>query len=175
MTQGKGSKFENSIGAQVARAVKNANITPGYGSAEQAHESRRNAKGQVPKGLQTGGKFKRSPIAISEREELARKKKLRAGQAKGAWVEASNKIDGKKMSGVAQWISRHDAGGYGDATKAGSGLKYTIELINRTSYIKKIQSGKAIAQAVAYGLKNGYKRMAKIIEKEIEKANRANA
>ena len=77
------------------------------------------------------------------------------------------------MSGVAQWIERHNTGGYGEAVKSGNGMKYTVELQNRTPYLRSIQTGKAIAQAAAFGLKNGFKRLQKIIDKEIEKANRA--
>ena len=139
-------------------------------------EAHRNAKrnGVVPKRQfrKEKGKPWLDLISKAELEQYKRKTQKKAGRAKGAWVEACNKIGGPKMSGVAQWIEEDTTGGYGEAVKSGDGLKYTVELKNRTPYLQSIQTGKAIAQAAAFGLKNGFKRIAKIIEKEIEKANR---
>ncbi len=173
MNAGKGAKFQSSIGGQVYRAAQNANVTGRPGNAAEVHRAARDSRGQVPKELTTQGRFKRDPVEIAQREEQARRQKSKAGRAKGAWVEAANDIGGAKMSGVAQWIERHNTGGYGEAVKSGSAMKYTVELKNRTPYLRSIQTGKAIAQAAAFGLKNGFKRIVKITEKEIEKANRA--
>jgi hypothetical protein len=138
-------KFQQSIGAQVARAVKNANITPGGGSADQAHNSRRNAKGQVPKGLPTGGQFKRRPIEISEREALAEKKKKAAGALKGAWLDAGRKSwPGLKVAKFFSPLMNN-----GGAIKRGRGWDHHVELTNTLNYGSKQMSDKDIKLALS--------------------------
>ena len=175
LTTGIGKKFERSIGFQVDTAWMGANLGayPATNDMRQAHmQARRN--GVIPFRKFRRQKDKPWLYLISGEERSAYKKTVqaKAGRAKGAWVQAANAIGGAKMSGVAQWIDRHNTGGYGEAVKSGEGLRYTVELRNRTPYLRSIQTGKAIADAAAYGLKNGFKRLQKIIDKEIEKANR---
>lgn len=176
LSKSKGDKFQKSIGTQVDRAWFGTNLGafPATTDMREAHyQARRH--GVVPKRLfrKEKGKPWLGLIPVTERDAYKVKAQAKAGRAKGAWVQAANDIGGPKMSGVAQWIDRHNTGGYGEAIKSGKGLEYTVELRNRTPYIESIQTTKAIAQAAAYGLKNGFKRIAKIIDKEIEKANRA--
>lgn len=173
LNDAKGAKFQSSIGGQVYRAVQNANVKGASGGAAQVHKRSRNSRGQVPRDLVATGKFQREPISIAEREQHAKVQKQKAGRAKGAWVEAANKIGKAKLSGIAQWIQRHATGGYGECHKTGEGLKHTVTLENRTPYLGKIQKDRDIAAAVAYGLKNGFKRIQKIIDKQAEKASRA--
>lgn len=175
LTAEKGAQFQKSIGSQVDRAWFGTNLGafPQTTDMREAHyQARRN--GVVPKRLfrKEKGKPWLDLISSADRDAYKLKAQAKAGRAKGAWVEAANAIGGGKMSGVAQWILRHATGGYGEAIKSGEGLKYTVELKNRTPYLQHIQTERAIAQAVAYGLKNGFSRITKIIEKEIEKANR---
>jgi hypothetical protein len=171
LTDKGGSEFQNSIGGQVIKAVKNANVMGIQGNAEQVHKKARRF-GRVPKNLVTEGRFQRSPIPIAEREELARKKKALAGRAKGAWIEAGNQATGKAITRIPAWVNRHKNGGYGSAIKTGVGLDHKITLTNRTPYLRFIQPDKMIAEATVFGLKSGYKRIQTIVNKLAEKANR---
>lgn len=172
VNQAVGEKYKKSIAKQVSRAVRNANVIGIDGDASTVHRRARDRKGQVPKSLKTDGQFKRRPIETEDREAQIRKAQAKAGRAKGAWLEAANGIGGK-TSGIARWISDHATGGYGSCRKTGEGMKHKITLENRTPYLSKIQTDRDVAQATVTGMKNAFKQMQKIIDKEIEKANRA--
>lgn len=171
LTNQSGDHFQSSIGNQVYRAIQHANVMGTPGQPEEVHNLVRR-KGVVPKSLVTQGQFKRDPISVADRETLARKKKALAGRAKGAWIEAGNKAQNKKMTRIPAWVNRHNNSGYGDAKKSGIGLKHTIELENKTPYLRYIQPDKKIAEATGYGLKSGFKRLETMIKKMEEKANR---
>ena len=170
----KGEKFKKSIGHQVDRVWFGA--FPATTDMKAAHYSARNGsrKGTVPHRLfrKEKGKPWLDLIPGTERDSYKRKAQAKAGRAKGAWVEAANAIGGPKLSGIADWIGRHASGGFGSASKTGKGLDYQVTLENRTPYLGRILPDATVAKSMANGLKNGFTRLQKIIEKEIEKANR---
>jgi len=163
--------LEGTVAKQAHRAISNANVTGKVGTAAIVHRQIRDNRGRVPKGIADEGRNKREPIGTGERNSHVDKQVKKAGRAKAAWIEAGEKVNGKKIN-VKQWISRHVGAGFGDAKKKGKGLKYSVEISNSTPYIGKIQSPGNVASAVGIALKNGFTRLQKIIDKEIEKANR---
>lgn len=171
LTVKKGEEFQSSIGRQVYRAVNNANVTGKPGTAAEVHLKARR-KGVVPKSLVMHGQFQREPISVFDREQLAREKKSLAGRAKGAWIEAGDQALGKQITRIPAWIARHRTSGYGAAKKSGFGLNHSIELENKTPYLRFIQKDKLIAEAMTYGMKSGFKRIQIIVDKLTEKANR---
>lgn len=171
LTVKKGDSFKKSIGGQVYRAVINANVMGTPGTPEEVH-NRVRRKGVVPKSLVMEGQYKREPISVFDREQLAREKKALAGRAKGAWIEAGDQALGKQITRIPAWIARHRVSGYGAAKKSGFGLNHTIELENKTPYLRFIQPDKKIAEATTYGMKSGLKRIQIIVDKLTEKANR---
>lgn len=113
-------------------------------------------------------------ITKPEAEAYIRKQQEKAGRVKAAWVTAVNAIGKSRMSGIPQWITRHVGSRYGNCIKTGEGLRHEITLENSVPYMtERLQSQRNILAAAADGLKNGYKRIQIIINKEIEKANRA--
>ena len=174
----KGEKFKKSIGHQVDRVWFGVNMGafPATTDMKAAHYSARNGsrKGTVPHRLfrKEKGKPWLDLIPGTERDSYKRKAQAKAGRAKGAWVEAANAIGGPKLSGIADWIGRHASGGFGSASKTGKGLGYQVTLENRTPYLGRILPAATVAKSMANGLKNGFTRLQKIIDKEIEKANR---
>ena len=168
-----GKKFAGSIAKQVSRAIRNANVTGRGGSAEDVHKSVRDSRGRVSRDLETSGQYKRKPVDFSERDALIKKQIGKSGRAKGAWIEAGDKVTGKKTTGVASWISRHRKEGYGDARKSGDGINYAVEISNKTPYIRKFQPQEMIDQSVEKGVASEMRRLERLIKKEIEKANRA--
>jgi len=172
-----GAKFKESIGYQVDRAWLGVNLGafPATTDMKAAHYAARNGsrKGTVPHRLfrKEKGKPWLGLIPGTERESYKKKAQAKAGRAKAAWVEAANAIGGPKLSGIADWIGRHVGGGFGSASKTGKGLDYQVTLENRTPYLGRILPDTTVAKSMAAGLKNGFTRLQKIIEKEIEKAN----
>lgn len=178
LTAAKGDKFKQSIGHQVDRAWIGTNLGafPASREMEPAHKRARNGsrRGQVAQQIfrREKGKPWLKLISIEEREAYKKKAEGKAGRAKWAWIEAANDIGGKKLSGIPEWISRHSGSGYGSASKTGKGLNYTVTLHNRTPYMQRILPERTVAVTVVTGMKNGFTRIQKIIEKAIEKANR---
>ena len=158
------------VAKQAHRAISNANVQGIQGSAASVHKKARDRRGRVPKDLATQGQYKRSPISFSERNAHVDKQVKKIGQAKAAWIEAGEKVDGTKIT-VQKWLRTHVGGGFGSATKKGKGMGYSVELENSTPYIKSIQFTEDTAAAVATALKNGFKWMQTTIAKEIEKSN----
>ena len=158
------------VAKQAHRAISNANVQGIQGTAASVHNKARDRRGRVPKDLATRGQYKRSPISFSERNAHVDKQVKKIGQAKAAWIEAGEKVDGTKIT-VQKWLRTHVGGGFGSATKKGKGMGYSVELENSTPYIKSIQFTEDTAAAVAAALKNGFKWMQTTIAKEIEKAN----
>ena len=174
----KGEKFKKSIGHQVDTVWFGVTLGafPASTDMKAAHHAARNGarKGTVP--FRRFRKEKGNPwkelIPVTERDSYKRKMQAKAGRAKGAWIEAGNAIGGPKLSGIAEWINRHATGGFGSVTKTGTGLEYILTLENKTPYMSRILPPATVEETHALGLKNGFKRILKIIEKELEKANR---
>ena len=152
-----GKAFEGSIRKQVHRSIKNANIYGGSQNAAEAHQSRRNRKGQRSNKLPTEGQFKRTPIDLSDRFDLAKKKALNAGLSKGAWIDAGESLDGKKIAGLPKWIKRHLKNGSSqiDETKSG----FVIYLTNRITFIAASMKDSDIKIALATAYRKNLKRM----------------
>jgi hypothetical protein len=159
------------VAKQAHRAIRNANVQGIQGTAASVHTKARDRRGRVPKDLATQGKYKRSPISFSERNAHVDKTVKKIGQAKAAWIEAGEKVDGTKIT-VQKWLRTHVGGGFGSATKKDKGMNYSVELQNSTPYIKSIQFTEDTAAAVATALKSGFKWMQTTIDKQIEKTNR---
>jgi hypothetical protein len=163
-----GAAFQASIGKQVARAVRAANVAGTPGSADLVHQNVR-TKGQVPRGLKTQGQFNRKPITLEDKNQLVNEKQAKAGKAKGAWIAAGEAIDGKKMQGIAKWIRRH-AMRNGIAKIKSEGMGSVIYLTNSLSYIDKIQPKSVIDTALKRGYWRAWRHMTitvKKIRKEI--------
>ena len=169
----KGKQFEENIRKQIeqVRWEVNAGITA-QNSIEAAHNAAR--RGGKVRLRSIRSKDYKDIIKKDEVEPYIRKQQAKAGRAKAAWVTAVNSINKSKMSGIPKWIARHVGSSYGMCHKSGKGMQHKIVLENLTPYMTtRMQNSKAVAQAAVDGLKNGYKRIQKIIDKEIEKANRA--
>jgi hypothetical protein len=108
---------------------------------------------------------------MGQKEEYKRKVVKKAGRAKAAWVTAGNKLKMGNLSGIPKWISRHVGNSWGDVSFIGSGVRFTIALINKTPYIRAIQPDSAIKKALKQGMINGYKRMETIIKKKTKQLN----
>jgi hypothetical protein len=166
-----GEKLASSIAKQVRRATRHGNVIGQEGSAGSVHAKNRNSKGQIPKGLSTLGKFKRSPIPLEDVSGLVKKKMENAGIAKGAWFAAVNQVSGKKITGVAKWITRHENANLGNCSKSGKNLKRKITLTNSTPYIEKLQTQDEVKKAVKSSYPNFSKYMDREMEKHIQKLN----
>ena len=168
----KGDAFIRSIGYQVDRAWFGTNLGafPHNTSMRSAHYAARK-NGVVPERLfrKEQGKPWLGLISEPERDRYKKTAQDKAGRAKAAWVEAANKIGAGRLSDIAKWIQRHVGSGYGGVQKSGKGLKYRVELENRTPYLRKIQPPRAIKAAVQVGFQNGYKRLQIIINAELKK------
>ena len=152
-----GKKFEQSIQAQVHRSIKNANISTGSQNAASAHQSRRNSKGQISRSLPTSGQFKRYPIDLNDRFDLAKKKSENAGLSKGAWIAAGESLDNKKISGISKWIRRHSKNGFSKIDDRKSGT--IIYLTNRISYIVNSMSDSDINKSLTTAYRKNLKSM----------------
>lgn len=160
-----GKKFEGSVAKQANRAVNAANVGAVRGStAEQAHASARDGRGQVPKGLRTRGKRVPHPIPVGEKERLIDKKQAAAGLAKGAWIAAANSLPGKALSGIPRWISRH-AGKNGSSNVTRKGISSEVELRNELGYIQRLQSGVMVKAALKMAYQNSLRQMERILNK----------
>lgn len=166
-----GQKLEKSIAKQVNRAIRHGNVAGQSGTASDVHKKNRNSEGQVPKDLATRGKFKRSPIEISERDALIKKKMQNAGIAKGAWYAATNQITGKKITGIAKWITRHENASNGTCNKTGKGIDRVIELTNSVPWIENVQTPDDVQKAIKSAYSNFISYINREMKKNIEKAN----
>lgn len=163
-----GKKFEESIKTQVWRAIKNAQIKGDAGGVRTAHANRRNSRGQVPRQLNTGGKYAMAPYDAGEVANHAAKKSAQAGLLKSAWISAGNKLKGNRISGVAKWITKHTVS-HG-ASKISNNLNgVSVYLTNRLDYIRKAQKNSEIQSA----LKTAYNGYSYFMKREIEKSHTA--
>jgi hypothetical protein len=158
---GKMKKFQRSIIAQANRALKNANLSPSQITPAAAHEMRRNSKGQVPRGLNTSGQFKRRPISVADRLAYAERKSEAAGAAKGAWLEAGRRAYPKLK--VAKFFTKLRKGGL--ATKSGQKMKRQVELTNSLDYIRAIMSDNDVQVALSRAYRGFFGKLKRAIEK----------
>jgi hypothetical protein len=172
-----GKRFESNIAKQVDSAWFGTNLGayPQTSDMQQAHNNAR-VNGVVP--IRSFRKEKGKPwldlISVSDRNSYKKKQMAKAGRAKAAWIRCGNEIYTKrKISKVPQWVSRHVNNAYGSTSESGEGLKYKVIMTNHTPYLtNRMQSDRSVAKALADSMKNGLKRIQKIIDKEIEKANK---
>lgn len=168
----KGDFFIQNIRRQIeqVRWEVNAGVVSSTNIQSAHNRARRHGKVRL-RSIQS--KDYENKITLAEVEPYIRRQQAKAGRVKAAWVSAVESVGKAKMSGIPQWIRRHVPSPYGTSTKTGEGLKYSVTLENSTPYLKpRLQSKINIAYAVKDGLQNGMKRIKKITEKEIEKANR---
>jgi hypothetical protein len=141
--------------------VRNANISGGSESAASAHATRRNSKGVVPKGLQTGGQFKRAPISISDKNRQITKKMNRAGMAKAAWLDASRKSSKSLKIAKFFWGKLKN----GSVNRVKSGLKREVWITNSVPYINALTKPSDIKVATDRAYKAMYLKMKRKLEK----------
>jgi hypothetical protein len=153
-----GKRFEASIAKQVWRAVKNSQVQGSNQTIRQAHESRRDDRGQVPRDIQTRGKYRRSPYEADNVREYALKKGKNAGLLKGAWIAAGEKLTNKPITGVAKWVRRH-SNKNGAARVAANDSTSTVYITNELDYIKKAQRDAYIQNALKTAYRKQYARM----------------
>jgi hypothetical protein len=158
-----GEKFEGSIAKQVNRATRNAELAPAAGTAKQAHKSRRNQKGQVPKSLPIRGRKRRSPFFPEGVTEIILEKKENAGMAKGAWIAAAETLGGK-ISGIPKWIRRH-ASANGSSKISASASTSTVAITNELNYAEHSINDQRLRAALKTAYKKQWKRMTIAIKK----------
>jgi hypothetical protein len=165
----KGASLEESIGRQVDAVFLGVNLGafPATSSISKAHlAARRNGKVPYRQFRKERGKPWLDLITMGQKEEYKRKVVKKAGRAKAAWVTAGNKLKMGNLSRIPKWISRHVGNSWGDVSFIGSGVRFTIALINKTPYLRAIQPDSQIKKALKQGMINGYKRMEIIIKKK---------
>jgi hypothetical protein len=174
LSPAKGASLEKSIGRQVDAVYLGVNLGafPATSSISKAHlAARKNGKVPYRQFRKERGKPWLDLITMGQKEEYKRKVVKKAGRAKAAWVTAGNKLKMGNLSGIPKWISRHVGNSWGDVSFIGSGVRFTIALINKTPYIRAIQPDSAIKKALKQGMINGYKRMETIIKKKTKQLN----
>jgi hypothetical protein len=159
-----GEKYQKSIAKQVNRAIKAGNIKGTPGSAKDVHESFRAANGQVPKGLKTRGRYNREPIPVRDKEMLIDRRQDAAGIAKGAWIAAAEKLNGKKITGVGKWVRRHAAKNGSSSIQIKSGGTEVL-LTNSVSYINKLHRQSYIDTALRRGYLRSFRHMTIVVKK----------
>jgi len=176
LTEAKGRKFMQSIGAQIDRAWYGTNIGafPATSSMAHAHQNARNSRGVVPQRQfrKERGKKWLGLISVGEKEAYKRKQIKKAGRAKAAWIAAGEAMGVGKITGIAKWIREDVNPSHSMARLIGKGLKSEAVLTNETPYIRPLQKDSQVASALRDGLKNGYKRMQHIIKNELKKLNK---
>ena len=171
----KGREQKNNIGRQIDQTFYfvNAGVISGSGMKDAHNNERR--YGRVKFRNQRGTDRYQERISTGELESYKKTQQRKAGRVKAAWVSAVESIGGKqkKMGKIPAYIRRHVPSKYGYSNKSGAGMKYVIELVNDTPYLTtRLQNGRDLMDAAADGLKLGFRRIQKMIDKTIEKANR---
>ena len=159
-----GEKYQKSIAKQVNRAIKAGNIKGIQGDAKTVHQSFRNPSGQVPKGLKTTGQYKREPVSVREKETLIDKRQEAAGIAKGAWIAAAERLNGKKISGVGKWVRRHAQKNGQSAIRSEKGGT-TVLLTNSVSYISRLHRQDYVDRALKRGYMRNFRHMTIVVKK----------
>ncbi len=169
---GKGDIFMQNIRRQIeqVRWEVNAGVVSASDIRTAHNRARRHGKVRL---RSIRSQDYKNRITEEETEAYIQKQQAKAGRVKAAWVSAVESVGRQKMSHVPEWIRRHVPSNYGTSTKTGKGLKYSVTLENKVPYLtQRLQKNMNVARAVKDGLQNGMKRIKKITEKEIEKANR---
>lgn len=171
-----GPKWESAIEKQVSQVWIGVNLGhyPLNSNMKQAHNSIRRY-GHVPHDKIEKRKGDRWQFHISERdkESLIRELQKKLGRAKAAWITAGQKVDGKPLSRIPKWISRHVGSTHGKGGTTGKGLDVKVEIENDTYLNSRLLPEKEVGAAALYAMRSGFRTMQKIIDKEVEKANRA--
>jgi hypothetical protein len=169
LTQKTGDKFQKSIAKQVARAVRNAEVTGQQGAAAAIHASKRDSKGRVPKGLKTDGNLRRAPVAVRDRESHIDKKQANAGMVKGAWIHAghllgrvTSPIAGRRRAIVGRWILRHMSNGKAEINRRG--INTVVTLTNTIRWASKVQTQSMLKSAVNAAFKGVEKEMQRVLD-----------
>lgn len=158
------AQFQGSIATQTFKALHNA-IREGDPQAPAgAHQSRRNKKGVVPRGIRTTGQYKRAPYSLAEFEQVARAKQKNAGMAKGSWVEAGDKAGIGPIEEVPPIVRRHATQGRGFARVIRSKFRPLTVIGSRISYMRYVLSNAKIKSSLNEGRRNGIK----YIEKQLK-------
>ena len=159
-----GEQYQKSIAKQVDRAIKAGNVKGTAGTAANVHEAFRMPNGQVKKGLKTTGRYKRVPISVREKETLINKRQNAAGIAKGAWIAAAERLNGKKIQGVGKWVRRHASkNGSSDIRVERAGT--TVLLTNSVSYINKLHRQDYVDRALKRGFMRSFRHMTIVVKK----------
>ena len=159
-----GLQYQKSIAKQVDRAIKAGNVKGTSGSASAVHESFRMANGQVPKVLKTTGRYRREPISVRDKETLIDKRQHAAGIAKGGWIAAAERLNGKKISGIGKWVRRHASkNGSSDIRVERAGT--LVLLTNSVSYINRLQKQNYIDTALKRGFTRSFRHMTIVVKK----------
>jgi hypothetical protein len=166
-----GKKFEMNLMLQGHRALKAANVSGAQGGPSQVHKSARNSQGQVPKNLETKGRFQRAPIELSERMAYTEGLRKQAGIAKGAWISAGENLGAGKISGVPKWIRRHAKNGSAAITQGRDGAEVT--LTNELDFVRGRKFEQAINPAMAKAYKGQLSRMRLLVKKYEKSATAA--
>lgn len=162
---------EASVGKQVWRAAKNAQLEGSNQTVSSAHQSRRNRKGQVPKTLQTLGRYKRKPYTVEEIQQQAAEKAANVGLAKASWVEAAEKIG---IGGIPtpEVVQRHTKKGNGRAIFSRMLLRTRLEIESKISYIRALLKDSVVTNALIAGRKNALKYMEKNVTRALRQMER---
>ena len=169
LTSAKGKSFMDSIGHQVDRVVFGMQIGAFPQTTIKDAHAKARRRGSVPKQSFKGRATGWREISGAEVRAYRAKAQSKAGRGKAAWVAAGNAIGAGKLRSIAKWVSRH-SGAYGSAGMTGKGLKLSLQLENKTPYIKSIQNQKDISKSIKQGYRNGYKRLERIIRRAEKKA-----
>lgn len=159
-----GQQYQKSIAKQVNRAVSAGNVAGTPGDAEQLHKRYRNKRGQVPRNLKDRGQYQREPVSVRDKETYIDKAQERAGKAKGGWIAAAEKLNGKKITGVGRWVRRH-AQKNGEAAIKIKGAGSEVILTNRVSYIDKLQRQDYVNTALKRGYMRNWRYMTILVKK----------
>ena len=171
-----GPKLWSALEKQIWQVYFGVNLGayPQSNNIKDAHyAARRNGRVPHRKFRKEKGNKWQWHIGKEKTEAYIRLQKKKLGRAKAAWVTAADEAGDGKLTKIPAWISRHLPSPYGGAIVKGEGLKRTVEIYNKVPYLdSKTMKNEELANATAFGMKNGFKRIVKITEKDIEKANR---
>jgi hypothetical protein len=166
-------KFEKSIASQVFKAMHNAIREGDMRTGGQAHQSRRNTRGQVPKGIVTTGRYQRAPYTEAEFIEAAKRKQDNAGLAKASFVDAGEKVGIGKFKDIPNVVRRHVRSGHGFATTSFSPFRPEIVIGSKITYIRRLLSNSKIATALREGRVNALKYLEREVAKTYKQMERA--
>jgi hypothetical protein len=160
-----GKKFTDSVGKQVDYAWAGSKRDVFQSSSMQAaHQSARNSQGVVRMRKFGGRPVTNESISVAQKEIYKRKVIAKVGMAKGAWIAAAERLNGKKITGVGAWVRRH-AKNNGTSNIRIERAGTTVLLTNSISYIKKIHQQDYIDRALKRGYMRNWKHMTIVVKK----------